>query len=424
MSKRMIRTLSLWTLCLMAFSSFTAFSQTITANINGTVTDASGSVIAGATVVATNVATGVAVSTTTNNSGIYSIRFLQIGRYKLETSFAGFAKQNYGPFSLEIDQTAKVDVSLSVGAANTTVEVSEQSQPILNTENATLGQTFTENTINSVPLNGRDFSQLTVFTPGAVSTNYGAFGGQQSTERDTNGSTVANINGNRAQSNNYLLDGQEINENLNNTIGYTPSPDSLDQIRVISSNANAEFGNVNGGDVVMVMKSGTNHLHGSVFGFLENYNLDANSWTNKHSTVITPINPFTQTIFGGTLGGPILKDKLFFFVDYQGSRRHSGGRSTVSVAPVAFRGQTATANCAAGFADFSSLNSGSNPIKLYNTQNAAGPVPYGQQLCAHHQPRSALPLLASERIPSAEPGWVGRTRHLEQLPGFDLELPA
>ena len=114
-----------------------------------------------------------------------------------------------------------------------------------------------------------------------------------------------------------MLDGQEINENLNNTIGYAPSPDSLGQIRVVASNANAEFGNVNGGTVLAVMKSGSNQLHGSVFAFLENYNLNANTWANDNNVIPTPKNPFTQTLFGGTLGGPIIKDKLFFFIDYE-----------------------------------------------------------------------------------------------------------
>jgi hypothetical protein len=355
--------------------SLAAPAQTITGSITGVVTDTTGAVVPGATVAATNVDTGVTVTEPTNSAGIYNIRFLQIGRYNLLTKASGFSSQSYGPFSLEIDQVAKVDVALTVGANTTTVQVNVEAQPILNTENATLGETFTENTINSLPLNGRDFSQLTVFTPGAVSTDYGAFGGQNSTERDTNGSTVANVNGNRAQSNNYLLDGQEINENLNNTVGYTPSPDSLDQIQVIASNANAEFGNVNGGDVVMVTKSGTNHLHGSAFGFLENYTLDANSWTNKDNVDITPRNPFTQTIFGGTLGGPIFKDKLFFFVDYEGYREHTGGLGTFSVAPAAFRGLNATANCPVGDADLSSLLT-VNGLQLYNTQNPGGPVPY------------------------------------------------
>jgi hypothetical protein len=343
-------------------------AQTVTGAVRGTVTDASGAVVPSAHVTATNVATGVKTTATTDNAGQYALRFLQIGQYKLEIDAKGFTTANYGPFSLEIDQTAQINIPLAVGSEATNVTVSDQLQPILQTESATNGETFTQNTINSVPLNGRDFSQLTVFTPGAVSTSYGSFGGSDSSERDTGGDTIPSVNGNRQQSNNYLLDGQEINENLNNTIGYTPSPDSLDQIRVISSNANAEFGNVNGGDVLMVMKSGTDHLHGSVFGFLENDNLDANSWTNNDNLIPTPKNPFTQAIFGGTLGGPIIKDRLFFFVDYEGYRWHTGGTSTYSVAPAAFRS-----------GDLSSLLTAlpaGKQIQLYNTQTAGGPTPY------------------------------------------------
>jgi len=312
-------------------------AQTVTGAVRGTVTDATGAIVAGAEVSATNTATGVKTDTKTNQAGEYSIRFLQIGSYKLAIEASGFETATYGPFALEIDQTAKIDIPLKVGSAKTSVEVSDQYQPILNTESATLGETFTENTINSIPLNGRDFSQLAVFTPGAVSTNYGMYGGQMSTERATSADTEADVNGNRQQSNNYVLDGQEINENLNNTIGYNPSPDSLEQVRVIASNANAEFGNVNGGAVLLVMKSGTNRFHGSAFGFLENDNLDANSWSNDDNVIPTPKNPFTQTIFGGTFGGPILKDKLFFFVDYEALRFHTGGSATFSVAPPAYR---------------------------------------------------------------------------------------
>jgi hypothetical protein len=124
------------------------------------------------------------------------------------------------------------------------------------------------------------------------------------------------------------------------------------------------------------MKSGSNKLHGSVFGFLESDKLDANSWTNNDNPIPTPKNPFTQTIFGGTIGGPIIKDKLFFFADYEGSRWHQGGSATFSVAPAAFRGQTATANCSVGYSDFSALLAAPYNDQLYNTQNAGGPVPY------------------------------------------------
>ncbi len=344
--------------------------QTVTGAVRGTVTDPSGAIVPGAKVTVTNVATSVSATATTDSAGQYAIRNLQIGQYKLAVQAGGFSEASYGPFALEIDQTAKVDVPLSVGGATTTVEVIGEMQPILQTENATTGETFTQNTINSLPLNGRDFAQLTVFSPGVISTNYSAYGGSNSTERATSADSSPNVNGNRQQSNNYLLDGQEINENLNNTIGYNPSPDALEQVRVISSNANAEFGNVNGGDVVSVTKSGTNQVHGSVFGFLENWNLNANSWNNNFAGVSKDQSNYTQTIFGATLGGPILKNRLFFFVDYEGFRRHDGGLAAVSVAPAAFR-----------TGDLSSLLNTSltglnAPLQLFNTQNAGGPVAY------------------------------------------------
>ena len=244
----------LLSLCLPALHGW---AQTVTGAVRGTVTDPSGAAVSGAAVTATNTASGVATATKTNDTGEYSIRFLQIGQYKLTVASSGFAKASYGPFALEIDQTAKIDIPLRIGAATATVDVSEQMQPILNAENATLGETFTENTINSIPLSGRDFSELTVYTPGAVAPGFNAFGGGDSTERDIDAGNQVSVNGNRQQSNNYLLDGQEINENINNTIGYNPSPDALAEIRVIASNANAEFGNVNGGTVLAVMKSGS-----------------------------------------------------------------------------------------------------------------------------------------------------------------------
>ena len=140
------------------------------------------------------------------------------------------------------------------------------------TQRAPLWARHSQKTPSTAFLEGRDFTQLTVYTPGAGLRFSSSYGGSDSTERSVAGNEVS-VNGNRQQSNNYLLDGQEINENINNTLGYNPSPDSLAQVRVIASNANAEFGNVNGGTVLAVMKSGSNSWHGSAFGFLKNYNL-------------------------------------------------------------------------------------------------------------------------------------------------------
>ncbi len=313
-------------------------AQTITGAVSGTVTDASGAVVSGAAVTVTNTATGVVTNVTTNSAGVYSARFLQIGTYTTSITAPGFQTLTTKPFTLEVGQTAKVDGHLLIGA-ETQVSVESSLAPILNTEDSTIGTTLTANTIENIPLNGRNWSSLTLFLPGAVSSNPSTFGGsgnQNAIERNQNGggASQASINGNRAEGNNYLLDGVEINETINNLVGYNPNPDALAEIRVISANAPAEYGNVNGGDILAITKSGTNAFHGSVSAYLENYNLDANTWNHKHvvaGTAFQPRDRYTQSQYSGTFGGPIIKDKLFFFVDYFGTRYHSGNTALATV---------------------------------------------------------------------------------------------
>ncbi|MFT4111146.1 carboxypeptidase regulatory-like domain-containing protein [Silvibacterium sp.] len=346
----------LWALAIPAALCSTGMAQTITGSVNGTVTDSTGAIIPNATVTAKNVDTGVETKTVSNGAGDYNIRFLQIGHYTVTIGNTGFETFTSAPFTLEVNQIAKIDAKLVPGSAAQTVTVSGQLQPILDTDNATLGSTFTANTVANMPLNGRNFSSVTAFVPGAISTTPSGMTGVNAIERDTNQQGQVSVNGNRNQTNSYLLDGVEINETINNVIGYNPSPDAIENLTVITSNAGAEYGNVNGGDVLAVIKSGSNKFHGGAFGFLENDNLDANSWANNYSG--TAKQPFTESNFGGTLGGPILKDKLFFFVDYQAARYHTGGTETESVIPEAFRE-----------GDFSSLLTASTPVQLYHWVN-------------------------------------------------------
>ena len=346
-------------------------AQTITGNIAGTVTDASGAVVPNAKVEAKNAANGFVFDTTTNAEGIYNLRFLPIGQYTVTITASGFAAEVVGPFSLEIDQTAQMNAMLKVSSATTSVQVQSNYTPLLNTENNTIATTIDSNTIANISLNGRNFSSLTLYLPGSVATQpsgmVSGLSNTNATERDTNQSDQTSINGNRNQTNNYYLDGIEINETINNVIGYNPSPDALEQVQVISADAPAEYGNVNGGDVLMVTKSGTNHFHGSAFYFLENWRLDANAWANKYVTPIIPRTHFTQPMFGGTIGGPIFKDKLFFYADYEGFRLPQSGSQTESVPTAAMR-----------TGDFSALLTYSKPIQLYNNSNdgTSGPVPY------------------------------------------------
>jgi len=310
------------------------FTQTITGSVNGTVTDPAGAVVAGATITVTNVETNVSTSAQTNSAGVYNLRFLQVGRYTLAVEAPGFARQVSKPFTLEAGQNAKLDSQLSVQGNLSSVNVSSELVPLINTENGQLATTLDKSAIDAVPLIGRNFVQLTLFTPGSVSTTPANFAGNAAIGV---GGQQVSVNGNREQSNNYLLDGIEINETLNNGVGYNPSPDALDQVQVVSANAQAEYGNVNGGAVIALTRSGTNSWHGSAFYFLSDGVLDANTWANKNNATITPRQPYTQPIFGGTLGAPILKDKLFFFVDYEGGRYHQGGVGTATVASAKMR---------------------------------------------------------------------------------------
>ncbi len=326
-----IKTLLLMAIALFLVCSVASEAQTITGSVNGTVTDPSGAVIPNATVTATNVDTGVATPTTTNNDGIYNIRFLQIGNYKVTVEASGFATSTFGPFVLETGQNAKIDGKLGVAGALQKVSIEAEVAPLLNTENPTLATTLDTRAIENAPLVGRNIIALTMFLPGAVSTNPNGFVGQAGVSGPISANQSVSVNGNRQQTNQYLLDGMNINQTLDDIAGYNPSVDAIAQVQVISANAPAEYGNVLGGDILYQTKSGTNQWHGSAFYYLSNYNLNANTWFNNHRPTPTAKNSFTRNIFGGTFGGPIFHDKLFFFVDYQGGRYHLAGPATATV---------------------------------------------------------------------------------------------
>jgi hypothetical protein len=359
MTTKMLRYLAGCSLTALLLLS-SASGQTVTGSISGQVTDPSGAVIVGANVTAENAATSVQTSAKTNAAGVYTIRFLSIGTYTVTVEATGFIPQRVPPFVLEIDQTVKVDSSLKIGTSSTVV-VQGDATPILNTTDSSLGDTLSANEIASIPLNGRNFSSLTLFQPGAIDTDPQGTTGNNAIERDTFNNDIPSINGNRAQANYYTLEGADLNEPQNNLIAYNPAPDAIAEVRVISANAPATYGNANGGAIITILKSGTNQIHGSAYGLLENHNLDANSWGNNHSFPIIPKNIYTQSIFGGTIGGPILKNKLFFFADYEGARRNQGGKASAGVLTQAMRN-----------GDFSALLA--QGIQLYDTQNNF--VPY------------------------------------------------
>lgn len=329
-----VRFVRLLTLTLLAVCSVFATAQTITGGVNGIVTDSSGAVVPNAKVVATNVDTGIETPTTTNTEGVYALRFLQIGTYKVSIEAPGFATTNIGPFKLETGQNAKIDVKLSIAGTQQKVSVDSELVPLITTDSPVLGTTLDTRAIENMPLVSRNIVALTMFLPGAVSTNPNGFVGQGGVSGPISSNQSVSVNGNRQQTNQYLLDGMNINQTLDDTPGYNPSIDAIGEVKVISANAPAEYGNVLGGDILYQTKSGTNQFHGSAFYFLTDDALNANTWANKHTTTVTPKNSFTRNIFGGTFGGPVWKDKLFFFGDYQGGRFHQGGAANATVLTV------------------------------------------------------------------------------------------
>ena len=315
---------------LLLFANF-ASAQTITATITGTVSDPQGAVVPNVKVTGTNAGTNVTFTATTNEAGVYNLLFLPLGSYTVVVEGQGFKKSSIGPFTLEANQVARIDVKLELGDTTQTVEVTDVGV-ILQTETQATGDTISSTKLTSIPLNGRNFASLTLLIPGAVSTAPNAM---NTVSRFQGSGSRPQVNGNREQTNNFLLDGVDINQSVDNQIGYQPNVDALEEVKVVTGNAGAEFGNVGGASVVMSIKSGTNEIHGNAFEFLRNEKLDANSFFNNRSNVKK--QALRQNIFGGTLGGPIKKNKMFFFVDYEQTERRLAGPATATVAPAAWR---------------------------------------------------------------------------------------
>ncbi|MFN7945284.1 MAG: TonB-dependent receptor [Blastocatellia bacterium] len=329
---RRVSSLAVTALCLLVIlvTAGSALAQTFTATLTGTVTDSGGAALPNVKVVATNQGTRLEYTAVTSASGIYTVPFLPVGTYVVTVEATGFKKLVSNEIKLEINQTARVDLTLQVGAVSEQVTV-EGVAPVLQTENVTVGNVISGNTTTNLPLNGRNFQQLTLLVPGTINPNPGGFTavGQGAQGRPY-------VNGNREQGNAFLLDGISVDETIDNRIGYKPNVDAIAEFRVETSNSSAEFGNVTGATVNATLKSGTNDFHGNVFEFLRNDAFDAQTWTNNRNGVKTKPK-LRQNVFGGTFGGPIIRNKFFFFADYQGIVQRTGGGGSVTVAPQAWR---------------------------------------------------------------------------------------
>ena len=334
-------------LVLLVVAATFVSAQTFRGTILGTVSDTSGAVVPGATVKARNTGTGLERTAQTTAEGNYSISELPIGTYNVTVTQPGFQTALMSNILVDVATERRVDVALRLGPANETVEVTgEAAVAQVETTSNTLGGTLTSQEIANIPVNGRDYTKLIYLNPGVagspdqISDSPGSFG-------------VFSMNGSRGRANNFLLDGTDMNDGFRNDpainqAGVFGDPatilpiDAVAELRVLS-NYEAEYGRNSGAIVNIVTKSGTNQFHGSA---LEYYRSGAMGARNYFNIASQPKNPFTNNQFGGSLGGPIVKDKLFFFINYEG-QRESGAQAGLSCVPDANAIAAAEAQAAA-----------------------------------------------------------------------------
>src|SRR5215469_10885754 len=335
----------------LLFVSLPAFGQEVTAAIVGTVTDPSGAPINGATVTAFDTEHGTVWTAKTNESGAYNFPRVPVGTYRLEIVAQGFQKMIRPPFALVLNQSARVDAQMKVGQVTETVEVTGAA-PILQTETTQVSTIIDAKTNDNLPLATRNPVQLTLLSPGAVTVDTKSLNLGSNTAE---GGGRPYINGNREQANNFLLDGMDNNQVSENRLGLTPSPDAIQEFNVITQNASAEFGNYQGGIVNATIKYGTNAFHGDAFEYFRNDIFNANQWENglgkgDPKVGVLPTPKLRWNMFGGTIGGPIIKNKLFFFGDYQGGRLdHPASTQNVAVLTAGEIAGNFASLCTSGF---------------------------------------------------------------------------
>ena len=301
--------------CVLLIFTASMLGQEATGRILGRVADAQGAVIPDASINVTNIATGLTNHAVTDKEGQFQVLHLPIGTYKITAEKSGFRKAITDAYALQINQNLRIDLTLSVGSTDESIEVRGDATQI-ETVNATIGNSVTARPIVNMPLNGRNVLDLAALQPGVTEGN---------NPNNTSAGTIS-IAGGRTDSVTYLLDGGMNNNLLSNGVVFTPNPDTVAEFRVLESNYSAEYGRNGGGIISVVTKSGTNQFHGSGFEFMRRSGWNANPYFNKRNDQERPALKRDQ--FGGTIGGPIEipglikgKDKAFFFFGYQGQRQ-------------------------------------------------------------------------------------------------------
>jgi Carboxypeptidase regulatory-like domain len=287
----------------------------ITGAISGTVSDPRAAVMPGIVVTALNEQTGVVQSTTTDSKGFYSFPALDVGTYTIRTSASGFQSYEEKGIGIDANSSVRTDIVLRVGTV-TQVEIITSNTLQVETQSSQVGEVLESDQMLAVPLNGRSFTDLLSLQPG-VSPQSGIEASDTPTPSGGLNSGSVSVNGGRGASNGYMINGGNTNDGVENTAAIIPNLDSIQEFRIITSNFDAEYGNYSGGQVNVVTKNGTNTWHGSGFEFARNTKFNATGYS-----FVSPAPPqpkLDQSIYGGTIGGPIKRDKVFFFADFQGT---------------------------------------------------------------------------------------------------------
>ena len=311
------------------------FAQSDLGSIRGTVQDESGAAIPGASVEITSVDSGQVRTAVSDAQGNFSVLSLERGSYKAKATMAGFEAETVS-FDLQVSQVKPLDFQLKIGVASQSIEVTSAA-PLVDTETSSMGEVVEGRQLSEIPLNGRNFTQLALLAPGVTKGAYGSVasgvnGNAETFRYSETGGGALSVNGLPPEANNYILDGVDNNESLANALTFFPPVEAMQEFRVNTSDAPAEFGRAGGGVVQATIKSGTNQIHGSAFEFARTGAVDANP---NYFDPTAAVLPFQKNQFGGTLGGPILKDKLFLFGDYQATRQKQPDNPAINTVPTA-----------------------------------------------------------------------------------------
>jgi Carboxypeptidase regulatory-like domain/TonB dependent receptor len=344
-----------------------AAAQDISGSLRGTVLDASGAIVSGATVTAVNIETGFSRSTPTDTKGEYLLVSLPVGNYRLEVEAKGFRKYSQEGITLNVNQPATIPVRLVVGTATETLEVKANAD-LIETTTTSLGTTVGDREVLDLPLNGRHFTQLGLLQPGVAPVTAGLILAGGSLRE---GQAYA-VNGQRPESNNFLVDGADNFNGVDGGFVLQPPVDAIAEFRILTHTASAEFGHSTGSTTNIVTRSGTNNFHGALWEFFRNDALDAKSF------FADSVEPLHRNQFGATAGGPIKKDKTFFFAYYEGLRNSQGETRRTTVPSNAERDGDFGQLCGAKQGTFDDEGFCSNPagqlLFLFTPQPT--PVPF------------------------------------------------